>query len=84
MLIRNAQNAAPVGSVGHGNGITHFPSHLTGPAQQPVLGLGRGAAGNTAFGQVVLPSRILGPNAAALGIPGLCQLQQQNNRLMGT
>lgn len=83
-MIRNAQNAAPVGSVGRGNGITHFPSHLTGPAQQSVLGLGRGAPGNAAFGQVVLPSRMLGAHPAVLGIPDLRQLQQQNNRLMGT
>lgn len=84
VMIRNAQNAAPVSSVGRGNGITHFTSHLTSPAQQSVLGLGRGAAGNAAFGQVVLPSSILGPHPAALGIPDLCHLQQQNSRLMGT
>jgi len=82
--MQNTQNSAPVGSVGCGSGITHFPSHLAGPAPQSVLSLGRGAAGNATFGQVMLPSRILGPHPAALGIPDLRQLQHQNHRLMGT
>lgn len=82
--MRNTQNSVSVGPVGRGSGITHFPSHLTGPVPQPVLGLGRGAAGNATFGQVVLPSRLLGPHPAALGVPDLRQLQQQNHGLMGT
>lgn len=83
-MIRNTQNSVPVGPVGRGSGITHFSSHLTGPLPQPVLGLGRGATGNAPFGQVMLPSRLLGPHPAALGVPDLRQLQQQNHGLMGT
>ncbi|PNF42318.1 hypothetical protein B7P43_G05495 [Cryptotermes secundus] len=82
--MRNTQNTTAVNAVGRGSGITHFPSHLTGPAPQSVLGLGRGAAGNPAFGQLVLPSSIMGPHPASLGVPDLCQLQQQNHRLMGS
>lgn len=81
--MRNTQNTTAVNAVGRGSGIAHFPSHLTGPAPQSVLGLGRGAAGNPAFGQLMLHSGIMGPHPAALGVPDLCQLQQQNHRLMG-
>jgi hypothetical protein len=82
-VTRNIQNTATVNAISRGNGITHFPSHLTVPATQSVLGLDRGAAGSQAFGQLVLPSRMMGPRPAALGVPDLCQLQQQNHRLIG-
>jgi hypothetical protein len=80
---RNIQNTAAVNAIGRGSGITHFPSHLTVPAPQSVLGLDRGVAGNPAFGQLMLPSGMLGHRPAALGVPDLCQLQQQNHRLIG-
>lgn len=83
-MMRNTQNTLPVGPVGRGSSITRFPSHLTGPVPQPMLGLGRGIAGNATFGQVMLPSRMLGPLPPALGVPDLRQLQQQNHGLMGT